>query len=132
MPSSDPIADMLTRIRNAIQAQHSHVKIPGSNLKRAMLDRLQEQGFLGEIVFEDDGKQGILNVQLKYDADGESVIDGLQRMSSPGRRVYVGSNDIPKKRNGFGTVILSTSCGVVTDIKARELGVGGEVLCSVW
>jgi len=132
MAITDPIADMLARIRNAIQAQHASVKIPASNLKRSIADRLHEEGFVGSVSFEEDGKQGCITVELKYDENGESVVDGLERLSSPGRRVYVGSNEIPQKRNGFGTVILSTSAGVITDSKARELGVGGEVLCSVW
>lgn len=129
---TDPIADMLTRIRNAIQAGHTEVSVPGSKIKKAILERMHEEGYVSGITWEDDGLQGILRVRLKYDNRGDSAIDGLTRISKPGRRVYVGSGEIPKAQSGYGTVILSTSRGVLTDRQARELGVGGEVLCSVW
>jgi len=132
MSLTDPIADMLTRIRNAIQARREMVQVPGSKLKKAVLERLLEEGYLADVSWEDDGKQGVLLVRLKYDGLGEPAIDGLTRMSKPGRRVYVSAGDIPRARSGYGTVILSTSRGVLTDRKAREVGVGGEVLCSVW
>lgn len=132
MSLTDPIADMLTRIRNAIQARREVVQIPGSKLKKAVLERLLEEGYVADVSWEDDGKQGVLLVRLKYDGQGEPAIDGLERLSKPGRRVYVAVGDIPRARSGYGTVILSTSRGVLTDRKAREVGVGGEVLCSVW
>ncbi len=132
MPLTDPIADMLTRIRNAVQARHEVVQIPGSKLNKAVLEQMLEEGYLADVTWQDDGRQGVILVRLRYDSRGESAIDGLQRLSKPGRRVYVGADDIPKARSGYGTVILSTSKGVLTDRKARQQGVGGEVLCSVW
>lgn len=132
MALTDPIGDMLTRIRNGAQARHAAVHIPASGLKRAILERMQEEGFIEDVNFVEDGKQGVLSVRLKYDKQGQSVIDGLDRLSRPGRRLYTAVDDIPRARSGFGTVILSTSRGVMTDRKARELGVGGEVLCSIW
>ncbi len=132
MSLTDPIADMLTRIRNAIQARREMVQMPGSKLKKAVLEQMLEEGYVAGVSWEDDGKQGVLLVRLKYDTRGESAIDGLERLSKPGRRVYVGAGDIPRSRSGYGTVILSTSRGVLTDRKAREVGVGGEVLCAVW
>lgn len=132
MSLTDPIADLLTRLRNGIQARHEVVQVPGSKIKREILQRLQEEGYLTDVTWQDDDKQGVILARLKYDGSGEAVIDGLRRISKPGRRVYVGSNDIPKAQSGYGSVILSTSRGVLTDQKARELGVGGEVLCSVW
>ncbi len=132
MSVADPIADMLTRIRNAIVVKKSSVVIPGSNLKREILNRMLEEGYLTDVGWEDDGRQGLLIAHLKYDENEECVIDGLERVSKQGRRVYVKSTDIPTERNGFGTVILSTSKGVLTDSAARKEGVGGEVICSVW
>jgi small subunit ribosomal protein S8 len=132
MSLTDPIADMLTRIRNAIQARKEVVSVPGSKLKREILDRMVDEGYLGDIEWQDDERQGVIVARLKYDGNGESVIDGLQRLSKPGRRVYVGADEIPRAQNGYGTVILSTSRGVLVDRSAREMGVGGEVLCSVW
>ncbi len=132
MALTDPIADLLTRIRNAQMARRDAVVVPGSKLKREILERLQEEGYVGEVSWEDDGKQGQLIVRLKYDGQGEAVCDDLRRISTPGRRVFVGVDDIPRAQSGYGTVILSTSKGVLTDKKARELRVGGEVLCSVW
>jgi small subunit ribosomal protein S8 len=132
MALTDPIGDMLTRIRNAAQARQSVVHVPASRIKQAILDRLREEGYIADVTREEDGKQGVLLVRLKYDKAGQSVIDGLERLSKPGRRFYAAVDDIPKARSGYGTLILSTSRGVVTDRKAREMGVGGEVLCSVW
>ena len=132
MAVTDPIADMLTRIRNGLHANHEVVVVPGSKLKRAVLERLQEEGYVEAVHWEDDDRQGMLTVRLKYDRAGVPAIDGLKRISTPGRRVYVGTGEIPIARSGYGTVILSTSRGVVADRTARELGVGGEVLCSVW
>ena len=132
MSVADPIADMLTRIRNAVQAKKTTVAIPGSKLKLAMLNRMCEEGYIAGVSFEEDGKQGVLTATLKYDDNGENVIDGLRRISKQGRRVYVKAGEIPVERNGFGTVIVSTSKGVLTDAQARKEGVGGEVLCSIW
>ncbi len=132
MAMTDPIGDMLTRLRNAAQARHATAHIPASGLKRAILEQLLAEGFIEDVSFVEDGKQGILSVRLKYDKQGVCVIDGLERLSKPGRRLYASVDDIPKARSGYGTVILSTSRGVLTDRKARELGVGGEVLCSIW
>lgn len=132
MAMTDPIGDMLTRIRNASEARHATVHIPASKTKRAILERMLEEGYVADVSFLEDGKQGVLTVRLKYDKAGQSAIDGLQRLSKPGRRLYSPVEEIPRARSGYGTVILSTSRGVVTDRKARELGVGGEVLCSIW
>ena len=132
MSVADPIADMLTRIRNAMMVKKKSVVIPASNVKREILVRMAEEGYISEVGVEEDGRQGLLIVHLKYDDNGECVIDGLKRYSKEGRRVYVGSDDIPRERSGYGTVILSTSRGVLTDVQAKKLGVGGEVLCSVW
>ena len=132
MSLADPIADMLTRIRNAIMAKKKSVVIPASNLKREILNRMAEKGYIAEVGTEEDGRQGLLIVHLKYDENEECVIDGLKRYSKEGRGLYVKSGDIPSERSGYGTVILSTSRGVLTDTDAKKLGVGGEVLCSVW
>lgn len=132
MSVADPIADMLTRIRNAIMVKKSSVVIPASNLKKEILGRMVDEGYISDVGYEEDGRQGLLIVHLKFDENGECTIDGLKRYSKEGRRVYVGSDDIPRERSGYGTVILSTSRGVLTDKQAKNLGVGGEVLCSVW
>jgi small subunit ribosomal protein S8 len=132
MSLTDPIADMLSRIRNAIQARQSVLEMPSSKLKKSILERMLEEGYLAAVTVREDNRQGLLVVQLRYDGRGESVIDGLERISKPGRRLYAGVGDIPKARSGYGTVFLSTPKGVMSDRKARELGVGGEVLCSVW
>ncbi len=132
MALTDPIADMLTRLRNGIQARHEVVQVPGSKIKRAILERMLEEGYVADVTWQDDDRQGVLLVRLKYDREGHPVIDGLQRISKPGRRSYVPAKSIPQSQSGYGTVFLSTSQGVLTDRKARELGVGGEVLCAVW
>lgn len=132
MAVTDSIGDMLTRIRNGVRARQAAVEIRGSKINRAILQRMLEEGYLAEVSEREDGRQGILIAKLKYDGSGQSVIDGLERVSKPGRRLYAAVDDIPRARSGYGTVILSTSKGVVTDRKARELGVGGEVLCSIW
>jgi small subunit ribosomal protein S8 len=129
---TDPIADFLTRIRNAIHARKDRVDAPWSRLKEALAKVLQEEGFIGEFsVIEEEGKK-ILRLLLKYDAKGESIIRGLQRVSKPGRRVYVGTTEIPSVQNGLGVNVLSTSHGIMVDRQARKLRVGGEILCSVW
>jgi len=132
MSMSDPIADMLTRIRNAIMASFEAVDIPNSKLKVNLAKILKSEGFIKNYKIVADRRQGILRVFLKYDESGESVIDGLKRVSKPSRRVYTRSDRIPKVLNGYGVNILSTSKGLMTDKQARKVGVGGEILCSVW
>lgn len=128
----DPISDFLTRIRNAQQAGHRRVDIPASKLKRAMTKILLDKGFINKYINIDDGKQGVLRLFLKYDAYGQPVIKNMKRRSKPGLRVYCGADDIPRALNGLGVVMLSTSRGVMTDKEARQLNVGGEVLCTVY
>lgn len=129
---TDPIADMLTRIRNALQARKEEVDIPSSNLKKRIAEVLKEEGFIKGFRVIPDGKQGILRVFLKYDEEGLPVISGLKRVSKPGRRIYVGKEEIPRVMGGLGIAILTTSRGVMTDKQARKIGVGGEVICYVW
>jgi len=129
---TDPIADMLTRIRNGQQAKHESVIIPSSGLKEELARILSEEGFVGEIS-TDDGEQGReLEVALKYVEGRVPVIRRIERVSKPGRRVYCSKDDIPVVLNGLGVAIVSTSQGVLTDRRCRELGVGGEVICQVW
>lgn len=129
---TDPIADMLTRIRNAILAKHEEVRIPASKIKLGVASLLKEEGFIREFQFIEDNKQGILKIQLKYAPGEKSVIHGLQRVSKPGIRVYMKREEIPRVLDGLGVAIVSTSKGILTDKACRELGVGGEVLCHVW
>jgi small subunit ribosomal protein S8 len=131
MSVSDPIADMLTRIRNASKAQHEKVDIPASRMKNEIARHFKEGGYVKNFKIIDDGKQGTLRIYLKYDEQSRGIIN-LKRISKPGRRVYVDSLHIPKVLNGFGMSILSTSKGILTDKEARKSKVGGEVLCSVW
>lgn len=131
MSMSDPIADMLTRMRNAIRARHSEVQIPLSKTKAAMAKVLKVEGYIDEYSLEDDGVQGILKISLKYSGT-RSVIEGLQRVSKPSRRVYVAHDSIPKVMSGLGINILSTSHGIMSDRAARQEKVGGEILCAVW
>lgn len=132
MATSDPIADMLTRIRNAAKAKFNSVDIPGSKLKIELAKILKNEGFVRNYKFLKDGKQGILRVYLKYSPERGNVIYGLKRISKPSCRVYVRSNDIKSVYNGMGISILSTSKGVMTDKQARRENVGGELLCNVW
>ncbi len=132
MSMTDPIADFLTRIRNAIHAGHRRVDIPASNLKKKMAQILYEQKFIRNYIIIEDGKQGIIRIFLKYDADGNSVIHELQRVSKPGRRHYVDVNNLPRVKNNMGIAIISTSKGVMTERQAKRENVGGEVLCYVW
>ncbi len=132
MVMTDPIADMLTRIRNALVAKHESIEVPASNIKAAIAEILLEEGFIRNYTRIEDGKQGILKIDLKYGPNGERVISGLKRISKPGLRVYVRKDQVPKVLGGLGIAILSTSKGVMTDKKARKEGVGGEVLCYVW
>ncbi|CUU01182.1 SSU ribosomal protein S8P [Candidatus Thermokryptus mobilis] len=129
---TDPIADFLTRIRNAVRARHKVVEAPSSKLKRAIAQILLEQKFINGYEVIEDGKQGILRIYLKYAEDGEPAITNLVRVSKPGRRIYVGVEEIPRVLNGLGIAILSTSKGVMTDRRARKERVGGEVICYVW
>jgi small subunit ribosomal protein S8 len=129
---SDPIADMLTRIRNASRAEHEKVDIPSSKLKVRVAEILKDEGFIKNFRVLDDSKQGVLRVYLKYGPGNEKIISGLVRVSTPGRRVYVGHTDIPSILGGMGVAVISTSRGVVTDREARKQKVGGEVLAYVW
>ncbi len=133
MTMSDPIADMLTRIRNANTAKHDTVDIPASKMKIAIADILVNEGYIEKYDIIEDGAFKTIRVALKYGADkNEKVISGLKRISKPGLRVYAGSDELPKVLGGLGTAIISTNHGVITDKEARKLGVGGEVLCFVW
>ncbi len=132
MTMTDPIADMLTRIRNAQRASHESVDIPSSKVKINIAKVLKSEGFIKNFRVMPDGKQGILRIFLKYDDQGRPVIEGLRRISKPSRRVYTGYDEIPKALNGYGVTIVSTSKGIMTDKKARKMKVGGEILCSVW
>ena len=129
---TDPIADMLTRIRNAVKAKFNSVDIPGSRLKVEMARILKEEGYIRNYKFLKDGKQGILRVYLKYGPAQANIVYGLERISKPSRRVYVRSKDIKPVLNGLGISILSTSKGIMTDKKARQANVGGEILCNIW
>ena len=132
MQISDVIADMLTRIRNANDAKHETVDIPASNLKKSIAEILLEEGYIKNFQIVEDGKQGIIRVTLKYAAGKQKVIHGLRRVSKPGLRIYSNCEDMPKVMNGLGIAIVSTSKGVMTDKKARQNNVGGEVLAFVW
>ena len=131
MNSTDPIADILTRLRNAIQARHKKVDIPASNVKREILRVLADERFVGGFAETKDDTQGILRVSLRY-VDGISALTGAQRVSKPGLRVYVSARELPRVLNGMGIAIISTSNGIMTDKQAREQKVGGEVLCHIW
>ncbi|MTI48323.1 30S ribosomal protein S8 [Sporosalibacterium faouarense] len=132
MVMTDPIADMLTRIRNSNNAKHDTVDIPASNVKKALAEILLQEGFIKGYDVIDDGKQGIIRVQIKYGNNNEKVITGLKRISKPGLRVYAKKDEIPRVLGGLGVAVLSTSKGIITDKVARKDGVGGEVLCYVW
>ena len=132
MQITDPVADMLTRIRNANSAKHDTVDVPASNLKKDIAKILLDEGYIKSYTVEEDGKQGMIHITLKYLGNKEKVITGLRRVSKPGLRVYVGADELPRVLRGLGIAIISTSKGVMTDKKARELHVGGEVLAFVW
>ena len=131
MVVTDPIADMLTRIRNALTAKHETVEVPASKMKKAIADILLNEGYISNVEMKEDGVQGSILVTLKYSKEG-NVITGLKRISKPGLRVYAKSNEIPKVLNGLGIAILSTSKGVMTDKQARANNLGGEVLAFIW
>ena len=132
MQITDPVADMLTRIRNANTAKHESVDVPASNLKKAIAQILLDEGYIKSFEVVEDGTQGIIRIQLKYLAGKEKVIRGLRRVSKPGLRVYAGADELPRVLKGLGIAIISTSKGVMTDKKARANHVGGEVLAFVW
>ena len=132
MPVTDSVADMLTRIRNALIAKHDTVDVPASNMKKAIGQILLEEGFIKGCEFIDDGVQGTLRIKLKYGPGGEKVISGLKKISKPGLRVYARHDKIPKVLNGLGIAIISTSKGVLTDAQARRESVGGEVVAYIW
>ena len=132
MQITDPVADMLTRIRNANTAKHESVDVPASNLKKAIAQILLDEGYIKSFTVEDDGLQGMIHITLKYNAGKERVITGLRRVSKPGLRVYAGAEELPQVLRGLGIAIISTSKGIMTDKKARAQHVGGEVLAFVW
>jgi len=132
MNLTDPIADMLTRIRNAQTARHETTRIPGSKIKLELAKLLSEEGYIGEVGWVDEGPQGWITVALKYATDGDPVIRGIRRESTPGQRVYVKMDDIPVVLNGLGVSILSTSKGLLTGGAAKEASTGGELLATVW
>ena len=132
MSMSDPIADFLTRIRNANMAQHESVEVPASKMKKDIAEILKNEGFVRDVEYVDDNKQGIIRVFLKYGNDGQRVISGLKRISKPGLRSYVKADAVPKVLNGLGIAIISTSGGVVTDKVARAKKIGGEVIAYIW
>ncbi len=132
MHITDPVADMLTRIRNANDAKHESVVVPASNMKKAIAQILVDEGYIKAFTVTEDGKQGIINITLKYGQNKAKVIQGIKRVSKPGLRVYASSEEMPKVIRGMGIAIVSTSKGVMTDKSARRLNVGGEVLAYVW
>ena len=129
---TDPVGDMLTRIRNAAQVRHAEMRCPASKLKLAVAEVMASEGFIEGVRVADDSEQAELILQLRYSNSGETIIDGLKRVSTPGRRVYVGASEIRPVRNGLGMLIISTSKGVLCDRDARAQKVGGEVICEVW
>ncbi|MBI5186067.1 MAG: 30S ribosomal protein S8 [Nitrospinae bacterium] len=133
MAMTDPIADMLTRIRNAVMVKHEKVDIPASGIKNELASLMKEEGFIRNFKIIKDRKQDTLRVYLKYETeDAISSIRGLERVSKPGRRVYVGKKDVPRVLKGLGVSVLSTNKGIISDRSAREIGVGGELICKIW
>ncbi|NLN07087.1 MAG: 30S ribosomal protein S8, partial [Firmicutes bacterium] len=132
MTMTDPIADMLTRIRNANTMKHEVVEIPSSKIKLAIADILKKEGFIKDYEFKKDNKQGIIRIFLKYGPNRENVLTGLKRISKPGLRVYASKDELPKVLGGLGVAVISTSQGIMTDKAARKAGIGGEVLCYIW
>jgi len=129
---TDPIADFLTRIRNANTVMHEKVEIPASKMKKTLAEILKNEGFVKDYEYIEDGKQGIIRIYLKYGPNRERVITGLKRISKPGLRVYCKKDEIPKVLGGLGIAIISTSKGIMTDKEARKAGLGGEVICYIW
>jgi small subunit ribosomal protein S8 len=132
MKTSDPLSDLLTRLRNGMRAGHDRVDVPSSRVKEAVLKVLEEEGYIGSFRKVQDAGRPVLRVGLKYDSDGEPIVSGIERVSRPGRRVYARADAIPSVLGGLGMSIVSTSRGIVTDKKARQSRLGGEVLCNVW
>jgi len=132
MVMTDPIADMLTRIRNANMVRHEKLEVPASKIKKEIAEILKREGFVRDVEYIEDNKQGIIRIFLKYGPNNERVITGLKRISKPGLRVYAKANEVPRVLNGLGIAILSTSQGVLTDKEARQKGTGGEVLAYIW
>src|SRR6476660_1649830 len=132
MVMTDPIADMLTRIRNANMVRHEKLEVPASNIKKQIAEILKREGFVRDVEYIEDNKQGILRIFLKYGANNERVITGLKRISKPGLRVYAKADEVPRVLNGLGIALVSTSKGVMTDKDARQLQTGGEVVAYVW
>lgn len=132
MTMTDPIADMLTRIRNANTALHPSVEVPASKIKIALAETLKEEGYIADFEVVEDNKQGIIRITLRYDNGKRRIITGIKRISKPGLRVYANKDEIPRVLGGLGIAIISTSQGVMVDRKARAAGLGGEVLCYVW
>lgn len=132
MNTTDPIADMLTRVRNAAQANHTSVEIPYSKIKLAIAKILEQEGYIAGFDVAEDGTRRLLRLQLKYDAERRPVVSGLRRVSRPGRRVYAGMHDIPRVLGGMGTVVVSTNRGVMTGREARRRHLGGELIAEIW
>ncbi|AMO87294.1 small subunit ribosomal protein S8 [Solibacillus kalamii] len=132
MTMTDPIADMLTRIRNANMVRHEKLEVPASNVKKEIAEILKREGFVRDVEYVEDNKQGIIRIFLKYGKENERVITGLKRISKPGLRVYAKTNEVPKVLNGLGIALVSTSNGLLTDKEARAKQVGGEILAYIW
>lgn len=132
MTMTDPIADMLTRIRNANTAAHETVDVPASKIKKSIAGILSDEGYIDGFEVIDDNKQGVIRIKMKYGPDKEKVISGIKKISKPGLKVYAKANEVPRVLGGLGVAIISTSNGVISDKEARKLGVGGEVICYVW
>jgi small subunit ribosomal protein S8 len=129
---TDPVADMLTRIRNANSVGHEDVSVPASRVKKSIAGILKDEGYINDFDLVTDDKQGVINIKMKYGVDNEKVISGIRKISKPGLRVYAKAEDVPRVLGGLGIAIISTSKGVISDKEARRLGVGGEVICYVW
>jgi small subunit ribosomal protein S8 len=132
MTMTDPVADMLTRIRNANSVGHEDVSVPASRMKRSIAGILKDEGYIDDFKLVEDDKQGMISIKMKYGVDNEKVISGIRKISKPGLRVYAKAEDVPRVLGGLGIAIISTSKGVISDKEARRLGVGGEVVCYVW
>ena len=132
MQITDPIADLLTRIRNANTSKHESVDVPASNVKKAIVEILNDEGYIKSYQVIEDGKQGVIRISLKYGPKNEKVISGLKRVSKPGLRIYAGADELPRVLKGLGIAVISTSKGIMTDKKAREEHIGGEVLAFIW
>ena len=132
MTMTDPIADMLTRIRNANSAGHKTVEVPASKIKKSIAEILKDEGYINGFEVKEDGKQGVIDIEMKYGPENEKVITGIKKISKPGLKVYAKANEVPRVLGGLGIAIISTSNGVISDKQARKLGVGGEVICYVW